>query len=124
MTEKKTLRDKFIICYDDTKGTARVDVEKRILKRLPVDQSIFIGLSDKTLKEGRMLNISLGGALIEVHLDLKANQIIEIRMREDTPPFCRAVVVRIAQQGFSYGVKWIEFIEDHLPKGILIKETL
>lgn len=115
---------KDLVFYDQKRGTAVVAQEKRVLSRIPMDRTIVVVLPDDTFAPGRIINYSGSGALIAVKVELEKNQIIELKMDEKKLPFARAMVLRIATPGKEFGVRWIEFFPEQLPKGLLTRTTM
>ena len=112
------------IFYNEKTGTVVIDHEKRRQSRILMQRNIVIVLPDESLVLGRIENYSGSGALVLVKANLEKNQIIELKMDEKKLPFARALVIRIAKPGREYGVKWVEFYPDQIPKGLLAREKM
>ncbi len=118
MTTKKKSDETFVV-YDQLKGTARIDHEKRVLNRIPVDRPVVLIADGLDHVPARIHNLSGSGALIEVLALIKKGSEIQLALDASKPPFAKATVTRIAEAGRLYGVAWTRFFEAHLPKGIL-----
>lgn len=110
--------------FDRQKRKIYFEVEKRYLQRLPVDRDIYGNLTDEHPYPVRLMNLSGSGALLEIALDLKLNDVLELRLERGLPDFATVVVTRIAKPGQSYGVMWRNFYIEQLPKGFVVKAKL
>lgn len=112
------------VAYHKERGTATIEVEKRYLQRIPTDKKLYIGDESGQIVSARLVNLSGSGVLIDVDSKFKIDQVLDIRIDEDEPPFAVVRVMRIAKEGASYGVKWLRIYTDQLPKGLLTKQKV
>lgn len=124
MVDSDKKRGEQFIHFDRENKKILFEVEKRYLKRIPVDRDIYAGTSEHNLTPARLLNLSGSGALIQVALRLAVDQILELRVEEDKPIFARVLVSRLAEPGKSYGVVWKDFFIDQLPKGFVVQARI
>ncbi|OVE80815.1 hypothetical protein BVY03_05395 [bacterium K02(2017)] len=124
MTDQSSKKEKLILCYNPIKKTARVEVEKRILPRIPIDKEIVVSIENNNLTSGRLVDLSGSGARLITALMLKKSQAIEIRVDDACLPFARATVINVMRSNETYGIRWDGFVEEELPKGFLHQEKL
>jgi CheY-like chemotaxis protein len=86
-------------------------IEHRWGERVQVDIPFQMTAQTVSGIEGRLMDLSLSGALIQVNCDLRLNSLIEIRIQRPAPSECqvllRAYVAR--KRGYDVGIEWCDF---------------
>src|ERR1700682_6050085 len=86
-------------------------IEHRWGERVRVDIPFQMTAQSVSGIEGRLMYLSLSGALIRANCDLRLNSLIEIRVQLPAPSEChvllRAYVAR--KHGYDVGIEWCDF---------------
>jgi hypothetical protein len=86
-------------------------IEHRWGERVRVDIPFQMTAQTVSGIGGRLMDLSLSGALIHVNCDLRLNSLLEIRIQRPAPSECqvllRAYVAR--KRGYDVGIEWCDF---------------
>ena len=86
-------------------------IEHRWGERVRVDIPFRMTAQTVSGIEGRLMNLSLSGALIRANCDLRLNSLIEIRVQLSARSECQAVLRAYVarKRGNDVGIEWCNF---------------